>query len=56
MAAGPGRNVAQAYARYAAAVQSGSAASPDFQHAVVRHAMIEAMERSHTEGKVVKLD
>ena len=55
MAAGPGRNVAQVYARYADAVKSGSAASPDFQHAVVRHAMIDSMERSHTEGKVVKL-
>ncbi len=55
MAAGPGRNVAQAYARYADALNSGSATSPDFRHAVVRHAMIEAMERSHEEGKVVKL-
>ena len=54
MAAGPGRNVAQAYAHYAAAVQSGYAASR-LQHAIVRHAMIDAMERSHTEGKVIKL-
>lgn len=55
MAAGPGRNVGQAYARFAQALQSGSAASPDFVHAVQRHALIDAMERSHRDGKVVTL-
>ena len=55
MAAGPGRNVAQAYARFAAALQSGSADAPDFNDAVVRHALIDAMERSHAQGKVIKL-
>jgi predicted dehydrogenase len=55
MAAGPGRNVAQAYARFADAMQSGTTASPDFDHAVARHALIDAMERSHREGKVIKL-
>jgi len=55
MAAGPGRNVGQAYARFAKAIQSGTAGSPDFNDAVVRHALIDAMERSHNEGKVIKL-
>jgi predicted dehydrogenase len=55
MAAGPGRNVAQAYARFAKAMQSGTADSPDFNDAVVRHALIDAMERSHRDGKVIKL-
>ena len=58
MAAGPGRNVAQAYARFAGALQSGasgSADAPDFNAAVTRHALIDAMERSHVEGKVIKL-
>ncbi len=58
MAAGPGRNVAQAYARFADAIQSGksgTADAPDFDAAVVRHALIDAMERSHVEGKVIKL-
>ena len=55
MAAGPGRNVAQAYARFAGAMQTGTADTPDFDHAVVRHALIDAMERSHKEGKVIKL-
>lgn len=55
MAAGPGRNVAQAYARFASAMETGTAETPDFDHAVVRHALIDAMERSHKEGKVIKL-
>jgi predicted dehydrogenase len=55
MAAGPGRNVAQAYARFASALQSGTAEAPDFNDAVRRHALIDAMERSHRDGKVIKL-
>ena len=55
MAAGPGRNVGQAYARFAKALEAGAAGSPDFNDAVVRHALIDAMERSHVEGKVIKL-
>lgn len=55
MAAGPGRNVAQAYARFASAKLSGAAASPNFNDAIVRHKLIDAMERSHREGKVIKL-
>lgn len=48
-------NVAQAYARYAVAIGSGAAPTPDFDHAVVRHALIDALERSHKEGQVIKL-
>ena len=55
MAAGPGRNVAQAYARFAKALESGATGSPDFADAIRRHALIDAMERSHVEGKVIKL-
>jgi len=55
MAAGPARNVAQAYARFAGAMKKGTADAPDFDDAVVRHALIDAMERSHKEGKVIKL-
>ena len=51
----PAVNVAQAYARYAAAIGSGAAPVPDFDHAVVRHALIDALERSHAEGRVIKL-
>ncbi len=55
MAAGPGRNVGQAYTRFATAMRSGTADAPDFNDAVVRHTLIDAMERSHREGKVIKL-
>ena len=51
----PAVNVAQAYARYAAAMGAGAAPAPDFDHAVVRHALIDALERSHAEGRVIKL-
>jgi predicted dehydrogenase len=55
MAAGPGRNVGQAYARFAKDLQSGTAKAPDFNDAIVRHTLIDAMERSHRDGKVIKL-
>lgn len=55
MAAGPGRNVGQAYARFAQDLQAGTTTAPDFNDAIVRHALIDAMERSHVEGKVIKL-
>ena len=55
MAQSPAVNVAQAYARYAAAMKAGAVPAPDFDHAVVRHALIDALERSHAEGRVIKL-
>ena len=55
LAAGPGRNVAQAYARFASALQSGKTDAPAFSDAIVRHTLIDAMERSHRDGKVIKL-
>jgi len=51
----PAINVAQAYARYAAAMAARTAPAPDFDHAVVRHALIDALERSHAERRVIKL-
>ena len=54
MASGPGVNVAQAYARFAQATRSGKTDAPDFNDAVRRHALIEGMERSHQEGRVIK--
>lgn len=55
MAAGPGRNVGQAYARFAQALTAGTSDAPDFGDAVVRHGLIDAMERSHKEGTAIKL-
>jgi predicted dehydrogenase len=53
--AGPPRNVAQAYARLAKAVAAGQPFQPDFAHAVRRHKLIEAIERSAAEGRSVRL-
>lgn len=59
LAAGPGRNVGQAYARFAdimrSGARSGTADTPNFGAAVARHTLIDAMERSHREGRVVRL-
>ncbi len=49
-------NVAQAYVRYAASASQGQAYTPDFDHAVTRHALIEAIERSDAAGRAVRLD
>jgi predicted dehydrogenase len=49
-------NVAQAYMRFAAAFRESQPFSPDFQHAVRRHALIEAMERSDAERRAVQLE
>jgi predicted dehydrogenase len=54
--AGPPRNVAQAYSRLAAAFTTPDASyQPDFAHAVKRHKLIEAIERSSAEGKSVRV-
>lgn len=53
--AGAPRNVAQAYARLAAAFATGEHFEPDFAHAVKRHALIEAIERSASEGRSVRV-
>ena len=52
---GPPRNVGQAYARYAQALRSGEGYQPDFQHAVRRHRLIAAIERSSAEGRSVSV-
>jgi predicted dehydrogenase len=53
--AGPPRNVAQAYARLARALSAGERFEPDFAHAVKRHALIAAIERSSAEGRAVRV-
>jgi predicted dehydrogenase len=53
--AGPPRNVGQAYARLAGAVAKDAPFAPDFAHAVKRHKLIEAIERSSAEGQTVRL-
>jgi predicted dehydrogenase len=52
---GPPRNVTQAYVRYADSLPKGEAIAPDFGDAVVRHRLLDAIERSAAEGKSIKL-
>ncbi len=53
--AGPARNVAQGYVRLARAMASGERYEPGFAHAVTRHALIAAIERSSAEGRAVRV-
>ena len=53
--AGPPRNVAQAYVRMAESIAKGEQFSPDFDLAVTRHRLIDAIERSASEGLLVRL-
>ncbi len=52
---GPPRNVGQAYTRLADAFRSGEAFDPDFDLAVRRHRLLEAIERSSDEGRAVRV-
>ena len=54
--AGAPRNVGSAYERLAAAFAGGQPFQPDFDHAVQRHRLIAAIERSAAEGRAVRLN
>ena len=54
--AGQPYNVAQAYARAADALRGRGAFDVDFDLAVRRHALIDAIERSSSTGRSVKLE
>jgi predicted dehydrogenase len=53
--AGPPRNVARAYTRLAGPLRGQGTFQPDFAHAVKRHQLIEAIERSSAEGRAISL-
>ncbi len=53
--AGSPRNVAQAYVRLAESLSKGEAWSPDFDLAVTRHRLLDAIERSSAEGRTIRL-
>ena len=53
--AGQARNVAQAYVRLADNIRDDVPFEPDFEYAVRRHRLIDAMERSAAEGRTVPL-
>jgi predicted dehydrogenase len=55
MPAGPPYNVAQAYARLADALRAGRSFDVDFNLAVQRHKLIDAIERSSATGRSVRL-
>ena len=52
---GPPHNVAQAYRRAAHAFASGTGFAVDFDLAVTRHKLIDAIERSSAQERVVTL-
>jgi len=55
--AGPPRNVAQAYVRLARSLGPASEPfEPDFAHALQRHRLIEAIERSSAEARAIALE
>ena len=54
--AGPAYNVAQAYARFGDALRGGGSFEVDFDLAVRRHKLIDAIERSSATGRSVKVD
>ena len=53
--AGPAYNVAQAYARAADALRGGASFDVDFDLAVQRHTLIDAIERSSATGRSVRV-
>jgi len=56
VASGPPANVAQAYARAADALRGAGSFDVDFELAVQRHKLIDAVERSSATGRSVKID
>jgi predicted dehydrogenase len=54
--AGPPRNVGHLYLRMARAMRDDTPVAPDFDLAVWRHRLIDAVQRSSDEGRPVRLD
>jgi predicted dehydrogenase len=52
---GPALNVGHMYLRMADAIRTGVSVEPDFELAVRRHRLIDAIERSSDEGRPVKI-
>jgi predicted dehydrogenase len=55
MPIGPPRNVGHLYLRMATAIRSGGRVEPDFDLAVKRHRLIDAIQRSSDEGRTITL-
>ena len=54
--AGPPNNVARLYRRLAAAIRDGGSVEPDFDHAVRRHRLIDAITRASDERRTVQIE
>jgi predicted dehydrogenase len=54
--AGPARNVAGIYRGFAKAIETGGRFTPDFDHALVVHRILESLVQSSREGRAVMLD
>jgi len=52
---GPAQNVALLYDRFARALRSGDPLPGSFQHALQRHQLLDAMQRSSDTGKRIRL-
>jgi predicted dehydrogenase len=52
---GPPQNVGQAYVRMAEAIREGKRFDPNFEDALELHNLLEAIQHSSDEGRVVKL-
>ncbi|WP_411965033.1 Gfo/Idh/MocA family protein [Haloferax sp. YSMS24] len=52
---GPPQNVGQAYVRMAAAIQEGKAFAPSFEDALEVHRLLDAIQQSSDEGRVVRV-
>jgi predicted dehydrogenase len=52
---GPARNVAHMYLRLARSVRAAAPVEPDFQVALQRHRLIDLIQRSSDEGRVVRV-
>jgi predicted dehydrogenase len=52
---GPPRNVGHLYLRMASAIRDGTPVTPDFDVAVTRHRLIDAIQQSSDEGRAIKL-
>ena len=53
---GPARNVAGLYEGFAKAIETGRHFSPDFDHALAVHRVLESLDQSSREGRSVLLD
>ena len=55
MPIGPPRNVGHLYLRMAKAIRAGGEVEPDFDLAVKRHRLIDAIQRSSDEARTIAL-